>query len=79
MPDRTAEVSQFIQGSYPTFEFVPIRLSNAFDKRWWRKIRGGALAKSDFGVQLNLGIFRDLSLFPCPDSPPRRPRIQTFR
>ena len=33
MSDRTAEVAQFIQESYPAFELVLIRLSNAFDKR----------------------------------------------
>ena len=56
MSDRTAEVGQFIQESYPAFEFIPIRLSNAFDKRWWKTIRGGPLTKSDFAVQLDLGI-----------------------
>ena len=55
MPDRSSEVAQFIQESYPTFEFVPIRLSNAFDKRWWKTIRGGPLTKSDFVAQLNPG------------------------
>ena len=47
----------FIQEFYPTFEFVPISLSNAFDKRWWRSIRGEPLTKSDFAVQLDPGTF----------------------
>ena len=55
MLDRTAEVAQFIQESYPTFEFIPIRLSNAFDKRWWKTIRSGPLAKSDFALQFHSG------------------------
>jgi len=55
MPDRTAEVEQFIRESYPAFEFIPIRLSNAFDKRWWKTIRGGPLAKSDFALRFDLG------------------------
>ena len=55
MSDKTAEVAQFIQESYPTFEFIPIRLSKAFDKRWWKTIRGGPLTKSDFAVQLDPG------------------------
>ena len=55
MPDRTAEVAQFIRESYPTFEFVPIRLSNAFDKRWWKAIRGGPLVKSDFALRFGSG------------------------
>ena len=55
MPDRTAEVMQFIRESYPTFELVHIRLSNAFDKRWWMTIRGGPLTKSDFAAQLDPG------------------------
>ena len=58
MSDRTAEVAQFIQESYPTFGFVPIHLSNAFDKRWWKTIRGGPLAKSDFAAQLDSGVAR---------------------
>jgi len=55
MPDRTTEVAKFIQELYPTFELVTIRLSNAFDRRWWKTIRGRPLAKSDFAVQLDPG------------------------
>ena len=55
MLDRTAEVAQFVQESYPTFEFVPIRLSNAFDKRWWETICHEPLTKPDFAVQLDQG------------------------
>ena len=61
MQDRTAKVTQFIQASYPTFEFVPIRLSNAFDKQWWKNIRGRPLAKSDFAVQLDPGALERLT------------------
>lgn len=64
-PDRTAEVARFIQEFYPTFEFVPIYLSNAFDKRWWRSICGGSLTKSDFAVQLD----PDLAFRILDDSP----------
>lgn len=55
MPDRTAEATQFVQELYPTFEFIPVRLSDAFDKRWWNTTHGGSLRKSDFAVQLNPG------------------------
>lgn len=55
MPDRTAEVERLIRDSYPTFEFFPIRLSNAFDKQWWEEIRGAPLTKPDFAVQLDPG------------------------
>ena len=77
--DRTAEVTRFVQESYPTFEFIPVRLSNAFDKRWWKTIRGGPLTKSDFAVQLDLG--RGVVWFCClgPNTLARRSRIQTFR
>jgi len=57
MLDRTAEVARFIQESYPTFGFVPIRLSNAFDKRWWKTMDCGSLAGSDFMAQLDPGAF----------------------
>lgn len=55
MPDRTGEVAEFVRESYPTFEFVPIRLSNAFDRQWWKAIHGEPLTESDFGVQLETG------------------------
>ena len=54
MPDRTTEVAQSIQESYPAFEFVPIRLSNAFDKRWWKTICSGTLGP-DFAARLDPG------------------------
>ena len=49
-------MEQFIRESYTTFEFVPIRLSNAFDKRWWKMIRGGPLAKSDYASRFDTGV-----------------------
>ena len=80
MPDRTADMAQFIREAYPTFEFVPVRLSNAFDKRWWEEIRGAPMTKSDFAVQLDPGALRrpitpasDLNALPC------RTRIQNIR
>ena len=55
MPDKTTEMAQFIRESYPAFEFVSIRLSNAFDKLWWEEIRGVPMTKSDFGMNLDPG------------------------
>lgn len=55
MSDRTAEVTQFVRQSYPTFEFLPVRLSNAFDKQWWEVIRGVPSTASDFAAQLDPG------------------------
>jgi len=55
MSDRTTEVAKFIQELYPTFEFVPIRLSSAFDRGWWKTIRGGPLAKSELASRFGSG------------------------
>ena len=55
MPDRSSEVAQFIQDSYPTFEFVPIRLSDAFDKQWWKQICGEPSTKWNLTAQLGPG------------------------
>jgi hypothetical protein len=79
MPDRTAEVVQFIRESYPTFELVHIRLSNAFDKRWWKTIRGGPLTKSDFVAQLDSGAVMTYHHPSGSDDFQRRSRIQTLR
>ena len=82
MPDRTAEVAQFIQDSYPAFELVLVRLSNAFDKRWWKTVRGGPLTKSDFAVQLDdpgaLGRPIPIHIIPVLITPSRRSRVQTL-
>ena len=79
MPDRTAEVVQFIQESYPTFELVHIRLSNAFDKQWWKTIRGGPLTRSDFVAQLDPGA-AGTNHYPSGfDDLQRRTRFQTLR
>jgi hypothetical protein len=79
MPDRTAEVVQFIRESYPTFEFVHIHLSNAFDKRWWKTIRGGPLTKSDLVAQLDSGAVGTYHYRSGSNGLQRRSRIQTLR
>jgi len=64
MPDRTVDVAQFIRESYPAFEFVPIRLSNAFDRQWWKTICGGPLAKSNFALRFDSGEVGNPCTFP---------------
>ncbi|ESK94693.1 cytoplasmic trna 2-thiolation protein 2 [Moniliophthora roreri MCA 2997] len=58
MKDRTEEVRQVVE-TYDLFEFIPIRLENAFDKQWWEAVNSGTV--EDLGVDfMNEGV---LTLF----------------
>jgi cytoplasmic tRNA 2-thiolation protein 2 len=41
MRDRTEEIRSVIQ-RYPSFDFVPLRVENAFDDSWWNTVSGSS-------------------------------------
>lgn len=41
MRDRTEEIRSVIQ-RYPSFDFVPLRVENAFDDSWWTTVSGSS-------------------------------------
>ncbi|KAF9065591.1 hypothetical protein BDP27DRAFT_1298063, partial [Rhodocollybia butyracea] len=42
MVDRTDDVRRLIEEKYEAFEFIPVRLEDAFDPKWWDKAGGKA-------------------------------------
>lgn len=48
MRDRTDEVQAIIK-KYDAFEFVPLRIEDAFDASWWEKA-GGSPIDYDLGA-----------------------------
>ncbi|EGO24176.1 hypothetical protein SERLADRAFT_415378 [Serpula lacrymans var. lacrymans S7.9] len=51
MRDRTEDVRAVVE-SYPGFEFIPIRLENAFDASWWESL-GCRLHDKQFAVNFS--------------------------
>ncbi|KAG0696207.1 hypothetical protein DFH29DRAFT_212442 [Suillus ampliporus] len=41
MPDRTEDIRSVIE-KYPSFDFVPLRIEDAFDSSWWTKVSGSS-------------------------------------
>jgi len=41
MSDRTARIREAV-ARYEGFEFIPVRIQDAFDRRWWERVSGGA-------------------------------------
>lgn len=39
MRDRTEEARRIV-GNYEHFDFVPIRIEDAFDEAWWTRVGG---------------------------------------
>lgn len=39
MKDRTEDIREVVE-RYKAFEFIPIRLEDAFDERWWKSVDG---------------------------------------
>jgi len=39
MKDRTEDVRAIVE-RYEPFEFIPLRLEDAFDKNWWARVGG---------------------------------------
>ncbi|KAG7089549.1 hypothetical protein E1B28_011222 [Marasmius oreades] len=50
MEDKTAEIRDVVE-SYRYLEFTPLRLEDAFDKQWWKKVGGNP--GRDIGIDLN--------------------------
>lgn len=56
MRDRTDEVRTVVEG-YDRFEFIPLRIEDAFDSSWWEKTGGRPLGL-DLGVNItNEGLY----------------------
>lgn len=54
--DRTEEVRAVVE-KYSHFEFLPLRIEDAFDDAWWLKV-GGQQSQSHLGVDLaDEGVF----------------------
>ncbi|KZT19031.1 hypothetical protein NEOLEDRAFT_1124699 [Neolentinus lepideus HHB14362 ss-1] len=66
MRDRTDDVRRVVE-SYDGFEFVPMRVEDAFDERWWESV-GGRPVEGQLGVDV---MNEDLILSPSsnPTSP----------
>lgn len=39
MQDRTEDIQSVVE-RYPSFDFVPLRIEDAFDESWWTKVSG---------------------------------------
>jgi cytoplasmic tRNA 2-thiolation protein 2 len=53
MRDRTDEVRKVVE-RYDGFEFVPLRIEDAFDSRWWASVGGrDQIRERDLGVDLS--------------------------
>ena len=50
MPDRTEDIEKFVS-RYDELEVVTLRIRDAFDPSWWKKVGGRAMA-SDVGISL---------------------------
>ncbi len=49
MRDSTADIRAIVE-SYNVFEFVPLKLEDAFDPSWWNRV-GGVPLESDLGFK----------------------------
>ncbi|KAF8806979.1 hypothetical protein BYT27DRAFT_7190689 [Phlegmacium glaucopus] len=60
--DRTEEILSVVEsyGGLP-FEFIPLRLEDAFDPEWWVRVGGGSLSESARSLGLDI-IDEDLRL-----------------
>ncbi|KAH7925493.1 hypothetical protein BV22DRAFT_1104929 [Leucogyrophana mollusca] len=74
MRDRTEEVRGAVE-QYPSFEFVPLRVEDAFDKSWWEQVGG---APSAFQLSVDLGI-GNLSLASASSTPPDLTPVESMR
>jgi len=62
MRDRTEDV-RLIVDQYDGFQFIPLRLEDAFDPSWWAKV-GGNPGNMDLGVDVtNEGTSSDIVRF----------------
>jgi hypothetical protein len=53
MQDRTDEVRKVVE-KYDGFEFVSLRIEDAFDSNWWARVGGkDKLKERDLGIDLN--------------------------
>jgi cytoplasmic tRNA 2-thiolation protein 2 len=53
MRDRTDEVRKAVE-RYDGFEFVSLRIEDAFDSRWWASVGGrDQIRERDLGVDLS--------------------------
>jgi len=50
MRDRTAEVKKAVE-RYDGFDFVSLKIEDAFDPRWWSRV--GGRNQHDLGVNLS--------------------------
>ncbi|TFK99571.1 hypothetical protein BDV98DRAFT_594881 [Pterulicium gracile] len=66
--DTTEEIREAVS-RYPMFEFVPLRLEDAFDPAWWARITGSATLPADLRI---ISPELDLSL-PSSSSPSSSP------
>jgi cytoplasmic tRNA 2-thiolation protein 2 len=41
MNDRTEDARKLLE-KYPGFEFVPLKLEDAFDPNWWKSVNGAS-------------------------------------
>src|SRR6266702_5113098 len=41
MSDRTEQIREVV-ARYEGFEFIPVRMQDAFDRGWWERVSGGA-------------------------------------
>jgi cytoplasmic tRNA 2-thiolation protein 2 len=44
MNDRTAQIREAV-ARYEGFEFIPVRVQDAFDRSWWERVSGGAASR----------------------------------
>ena len=59
MEDRTERVRQVVERYATTspsfeFDFIPLRLEDAFDLEWWKRVGGGSLASSAQSLGMNM-------------------------
>ncbi|KAF9267789.1 hypothetical protein L218DRAFT_893922 [Marasmius fiardii PR-910] len=50
MKDRTGDIREVVE-SCQSLEFIPLRLEDAFDRQWWKKVDGNP--GGDIGIDLN--------------------------
>ena len=52
LSDRTAQIREAV-ARYEGFDFIPVRIQDAFDRSWWERVSGG-VASSLAGLPLDL-------------------------
>ena len=97
MEDRTERVRQVVERYATTspsfeFDFIPLRLEDAFDLEWWKRVGGGSLAssaqslgmdmtnesKSLYSFVLPSFLFKNLQTFFSPHSH-HRPQYSLYK